>query len=274
MSLLPWPSTSSEIRELLRPIDERLLNCSENFIRLQVKKPIENMIVNKTKYAINSPQSTWFNVYSIFNANQQLNEACNKLWTTVELTNVTSRNNFNKSYEPIGSGFSGSFILGTTLPTLYYSQLSAIVSVLSSFGCIPVMIRSKRYYLLRSYDGWTIQPRNEYMSKNLGVNADSWHDVILRTYKSLKSNGIKMPDMKIERTFKLKGMRNEMHYEVLGDLKMWRAYGNRNTYFRFCSLVFESIESAIENLAYIKRVTTNCDTRFSTLKKNFKHLKG
>lgn len=274
MTLLPWPPKASEIKEILTPIDERLLNCSEDFIRLQVKKPIENMITQKVKYAIDSPQSTWFNIYSIFNANQQLNEACNKLWATAELTNVTSRRVFNKNYEPIGKEFIGSFILGTTLPTLYYSQLSTIVSVLSAFGCVPVRVNSKRYYLLRSKDGWTIQPRNEYMSKNLGVNADSWHDVILRTYKSLKSKGIRMQDMNIERTFKLKSIRNEMHYEVLGDLKMWRVYDNRNTYFRFSSLVFKSIELAIKNLAYIKKVTTNCDTRFANLNENFKRLNG
>lgn len=274
MVQLPWPANATEIRGLLEPIHDGLLNCSESFIRLQVKRPIHRMIKNKTEYTINSPQSTWFDIYSIFNANQQLNEACNKLWATAELTNVTGRNVFGKTYQAVGNGFNGSFILGTTIPTLYYSQLSAIVSVLSAFGCVPVMINSKRYYLLRFSDGWTIQPRTEYISKNLGINADSWHDVILKTYKSLRSKGVKMPDMNIERTFDLKKLRNQMHYEVLGDLKMWRAYQNRKTYFRYSAFVFRSLQSAINNLAQLKKVTTNCDKRFAELKENFKKLQS
>ena len=274
MANLPWPANTSDIRNLLEPMDEGLLNCSEGFIRLQVKRPIDNMIKNKTKYAIGSPQATWFDIYSIFNSNQQLNEACNKLWATAELTNATRADLFGYSYDPIGHGFNGSFILGTTIPTLYYSQLSAIVSVLSSFGCVPLMINLKRYYLLRLNDGWTIQPRTQYMVDNLGVNADSWHDVILKTFKHLRAKGVKMPDMNLERTFRLKKLRNQMHYEVLGDLKMWRAYQNRKTYFKHSSFVFRSIQKAIDNLAQLKRVTTNCDKRFAELKENFKRLQN
>ena len=114
MNPLPFPKKRDEISKLLEPIDERLLNCSEKFIRLQIKKPIEKLLSGKIGYFdSNNPQYEWFNVYSVYSANQQINEACNKLWATVELANITSKNIWKNSYLPMGEGFSGTFLLGT-----------------------------------------------------------------------------------------------------------------------------------------------------------------
>jgi len=44
MDQLPFPKKQDDIAKLLRPIDERLLLCSEKFVRLQVRKPIEKLI--------------------------------------------------------------------------------------------------------------------------------------------------------------------------------------------------------------------------------------
>lgn len=269
MSELPWPTAKKEIKQLLQDIDENLLNCTEDFIRLQVKKPVTDLIAKKNTLSLTSTQSKWFNVYSIFNANQQLNEACNKLWAGLELMHMTDNKIWKKKYEPLGTKFHGSFVLGTAIPTLYYSQLSAIVSILSIYGCVPVMVNQKRYYLIRTQNGWKAFSRGEYAQNHLKISTNSWHEVILNTFKAFKSNGIDLPDINLEKTFQLKKLRNEMHYEILGDLRMWRAYQKRTSFFKSVPLVMDTIKESIKTLKYVKKITTKCDERFEDLK-NYK----
>lgn len=269
MSSFPWPNTKEQIREFLEGIDDRMLNCAEDFIRLQVKKPVSQLLYKKSICKLNSPQAKWFNIYSIFNANQQLNEACNKLWAGIEIMHVTDQSIWNRKYDPIGKKFHGSFVLGTAIPALYYAQLSAIVSILSIYGCVPIMINRKRYYLIRTKTGWQLFSRGYYAKTVLGVNANSWHDVILKTFEAFGNNDLKLPAIDLDKTFVLKKLRNEMHYEILGDLKMWRAYTKRNSFFKLVPLVVDTIDISIQTLRYIKKITTGCDERFEDLKKNF-----
>ena len=270
MNYLPWPNTKLKIRNHLKNIDERMLNCSEKFIRLQVKKPVNQLISTKKPFLLSSPQSKWFDIYSIFNANQQLNEACNKLWAGIEIMNATDNKVWKKKYEPVGTKFHGSFVLGTAIPTIYYAQLSTIVSIMSIFGCIPIMLNYKRYYIIRTKDGWQLFPRVEYLQNKLKTSSRSWHEVILKTFTGFKNNGIKLPIINLDKTFALKNLRNEMHYEILGDLRMWRAYSQRQSFFKVIPLVMKSIATSIKTIEYIKKITTGCDERFVDLKKNFK----
>lgn len=53
---LPWPRTEDKVREHLKRIDDRFLNCTEKFIRLQVKEPVGKLI-KKTVFPIDSPQA-------------------------------------------------------------------------------------------------------------------------------------------------------------------------------------------------------------------------
>lgn len=273
MNSLPFPKKRAEISKLLEPIDERLLNCSEKFIRLQIKKPIEKLFSEKTGYfTSNNPQYDWFNIYSVYCANQQINEACNKLWATVELANITSKNIWKKSYLPMGEGFSGTFLLGTVIPTLHYSQLSAMISMLSAFGCIPIIVNKKPCFLVRTEAGWMLFNRSEYLKSTLGISAHGWHEQIIRTYEKLSEKGVELPTLNMKKISKLKENRNSMHYEVLGDLKMWRMMKSRNTYSTSLTLVMKSIDLAMENLCEIKKVTSGCDARFLNLKNNLTKL--
>lgn len=69
-------------------------------------------------------------------ANNQINEACNKLYATVELANAVQK---RLDKEGIASDrFSGEFILGALVPVLYYSQVAALLSLLSSYGILFV----------------------------------------------------------------------------------------------------------------------------------------
>jgi hypothetical protein len=267
MTNLPFPSKQKEIHDLVENIDERLLYCSSNFIRRQIRRPIVSLLERRIQsYKLDTPQAEWFNIYSIYSANQQLNESCNKLWATIELANLTSKHVWKKCYQPIGEDFSSTFMLGTLIPTLYYSQISAIISILSSFGCIPILIQRVPYYLLRTINGWTLFRRRTYIRQVLGIETKSWHDTIIKTYESLINKGIRLPRIAIRKTFALKKLRNEMHYEILGDLKMWRMFKDNNAYLKHLPAVIKTVETVVGNLSKIKKVTTGSDERFRNLK--------
>ncbi|MEM3562443.1 MAG: hypothetical protein QXS27_05145 [Candidatus Jordarchaeaceae archaeon] len=271
MEYLPYPSNRNEIHRVLESIDERLLRCTERFIRQQVRRPILSLIQGSEKfYSLDDPRAEWFNIYSIYNANQQINESCNKLWATIELSNVTSREIWNVKYDPVGENFHSAFMLGTLIPTLYYSQISAIISILSSFGCIPIRVKDINYYLIRTEGGWMVFKRGNYVQQVLGLGAKSWHEIIIKTYEGLTKKGVKLPKIQIKKTKDLKNLRNEFHYEILGDLKMWRPFKNINVYSKYLPTVVKTIQLALENLSKIKTVTTNCDRRFQNLLEKFK----
>jgi hypothetical protein len=50
-------------------------------------------------------ESYWLYVLALFNDNQQLNEACNKVWATRELQNATRKGVWKKTYRPVGGQF-------------------------------------------------------------------------------------------------------------------------------------------------------------------------
>lgn len=270
MSNLPYPYRQEDIHDLLEDIDERLLSCSASFIRRQVMHPIVSLLERRIQsYKGDTPEAEWFNIYSIYSSNQQLNEACNKLWATVELANLTSKNIWKeRGYQPVGESFSGIFMLGTLIPTLYYSQISTMISVLSSYGCIPILIHGVPYYLIRTLDGWMLFERRTYARQVLGAEIKSWHETIIRTYKSLMDKGLRLPKISVRKTLTLKKLRNEMHYEILGDLRMWRMFKDNRAYLKHAPTVVNTIEMALDNLTKIKKVTTGSDERFHNLKEN------
>jgi hypothetical protein len=269
MSFLPWPDSETKLRNYLKPIDEKMLNCTESFIRRQVQSPVKDLLKN-TVFKLDTPQAKWFDIYSIFNSNQQLNEACNKLWAGLEIMHMTDPKIWKINYTPIGSKFDGSFILGTAIPTIYYSQLSLIVANLSIFGTVPIMLNHKRYFMVRTDEGWKIFSRGEYASNKLGINTQSWHEVILKTFQSLRDDKkVALCKIDLDKTFNLKNLRNEMHYEILGDLRMWRAYTKRKSFYKVVPLVIDSMSKTICAISSIKKITTGADERFEDLKKNF-----
>ncbi|MEM3798285.1 MAG: hypothetical protein QXY74_07640 [Candidatus Bathyarchaeia archaeon] len=217
------------------------------------------MLKTKEKFGCDKTEAEWLNAYSIYSANQQLSEACNKLWTTVELSNMTSRQIWKKSYLPIGEQFSGIFSLGTLIPTLYYAEISSIVSILSSFGCVPILLGRIPFYLLRTDGGWTIVKRSEYVRSTLQIRVLSWHDCIIGTYVGLSTKGTKLPRIPLSKVKRLRKLRNEMHYQILGDLRMWRIYKTTGAYQKHLPIAIEIVKAAINNLAEIKCMTTGCE---------------
>ena len=86
------------------PTTRRLINGSWKNARAQKIRTLLEDIQNRVayietylttsrrarEYSLTSPETEWFNIYSIYRSNQQLNEACNKLWATAELFHATN----------------------------------------------------------------------------------------------------------------------------------------------------------------------------------------
>src|SRR2546428_5159157 len=263
---LPYPTLESGLKKRLKPIDSRLLNCSSRFISLQVKRPVTILQSNSfSHWPLNSPQANWLDIYSVYRSNQQLAEACNKVWACAELVNATSPSSGDK-YEGIGEKFNQMFLGGTIVPTLYYSQISAMISSLTLCGCIPVLIDKRSLFLLRTRGGWIVRPRVEYIRNISGEKPRSWHEQIITTYFMLVKNGVELPPVSSSRLSRLKDSRNGMHYDVLGDLTMWRMTKAWTDVKNFFKLVMQTIDASLNNLENVSRVTTGCDERFRSLK--------
>lgn len=265
---LPYPANADEIRQHLLGVEKKLLRSGELFVREQVRKPLNELLTEtKERFALDTPEAEWFNIYSILRANQELNEACNKFWSAVELANITSPAIWKKTYKPLGEGFSGLFVVGATIPTLYYSEVSALISMLTIFGVVPIKMGDPQYFV-RCKDGWRIFVRKRYLQDVLGTSARTWHGEFTATYEALLRKGIDLPPLNLKGLVKLRDLRNEVHYEVLSDLKMWRAIRYKTAFKRHLPHVMETIAQAIQTISTIKLVTTGCDERFKNLKEN------
>ncbi len=271
MSLLPWPSSSNEIRSVLDNVDNSLLRSSEKFVRRQSSKAIDLLTSHTSAcYSPKQPQYFWLNVLALFSANQQLNEACNKMWATAELANITRVSVWRRKYDPVGPGFGGIFVSSTLIPTLYYAQISAMISLLASFGCLPILSRGVPFYLVRTQEGWKAYNRRVYVASVCGRKINGWHEQIIETYFSLTTRNISLPRLPQRDVAKLKELRNEMHYNILGDLKMWRTPARRGMIAKLVPVVDNTIVSAICVLRSIKSVSTGCDERYSSLRESMK----
>jgi len=264
---LPWPPSVEEISEVLGDLDKNVLNGSVDFIKRQSAKPMMDMVGGSTKTVpLDGPESYWLNVLTLFNANQQLNEACNKVWAARELQNATRKGVWKKTYRPVGGQFGPAFLSGTLIPTLYYSQISGMISILSSFGCVPFLEHGTPFLLVRTENGWKVFPRRVYLKGLTGNKVKGWHDQIIEMYFGLLDKGIRLPKLSKNRVVRLKGMRNELHYQILSDLKMWRPFSGKYDYSRIFPAVDQTIVSAINVLNAVKCVSTGCDQRYFTMR--------
>ncbi|MGI0091104.1 MAG: hypothetical protein ACREBS_05300, partial [Nitrososphaerales archaeon] len=264
---LPAPRELHEIHSLLDSIDDNLFNGSEGFIRQQATKALNSLIMQKvSSYDKEDSEFFWLNVLSVFNANQQINEACNKMWATAELSNVGRGSVWKHGYSPIGKEFSTLFLSGTLIPTLYYSQVSAMISSLSIFGCVPILVNGTPYYLVRTVEGWKSFVRRNFIKEILGKKVTGWHEQIIETYFGLIMEKIRLPKVSQSKLMRLKKLRNEMHYNVLGDIKMWRVIARREEYQNFVPFVDKTICGSIELLQTVTKVTNGCDNRYSKLR--------
>lgn len=210
--------------------------------------------------------------YSVRRFHNQLNEAQNKLWATLELVNL-------KNTGTVCKQFSLDFSNGTLIPTLYYSQVSVMIAFMSLFGVVSMYPsdqkgKPKSYNLIRTSSGWKIYERKQYANTFLKIKkADGWHEQVLSLYENLKKLGVGLPNLDLQKINDLRKKRNNYHYQILGDTSMEKVYSDSlDTYFTHLSDCFKNLEEGIEIVKQIKVPDTRIVYRFDELKKFYESI--
>jgi hypothetical protein len=223
----------------------------------------------------NDEESLTLNAYSIHRASNQLNEACNKLWCALELAYTISPAIFGKKYTPIGNGFDYDFSLGTLIPSLYYSQISTLVSILSLFGVVSLYNHKtgKAYNLTRTKHGWRIYKRRQYLKRVLGVKEPKkgWHNELIQLFKGLCREITEIPCCNIAEIENLLIKRNKAHYQVLGDVSVGAVMGI-NIFFDYIPTIFENTQTAFNCLLNVWQPSSKLLKRFRTLRENIEKV--
>ena len=261
-SLLPYPEELNEISlayGLNTLFTSRRSLVGRSFsIDLYLKQ-----MKNGRVYVPRSKEYDIINVYFLNRAMHQINEACNKLWSTLELHHgMTDKGKLCKR-------FAADFLPSSTVPTLHYANITAILSILSLFGLCSVVERSRNmvfFNLVRTADGMKLLERNKYLRDVFGMVKAGWHAQVLQTYDGLTKKGIKLPDLKIVECKRLQTERSKFHYDILSQTSMKGTPGV-HSYFQFLPLVTHSIACSMESIhQIIKPIPNGCDKRFEELK--------
>jgi hypothetical protein len=217
-----------------------------------------------------SIESEQFNLHFLNRSMHQANEACNKLWATAEVYHGA------KQRTVLCGSFSEGFLASTTIPTLHYANMSALISILSLFGlCFWIQKRPnlKYYNIFRTSEGISAKERNSYLAQVFGTAKQGWHNQIFQTYDGLSKKGVNLPKLEMEKSLKLRNERAKFHYDVLGQTTMADFYGVK-TYFELLPTVIKSVEAAIASLSeVISPIPNGCDKRFLELKAKLPGLK-
>lgn len=268
-SLLPEPKTLRNIT-LMYGLN-KLFTSKRNLIG---KSFSIDMHLDKLKNGkIISPRSLAFdrmNMYFLNRSMHQVNEACNKLWATVELLYSA------KSTKRLCKRFCEEFVPSSAVPTLHYANISALLSVLSLFGISSIVQRGKRltfYNVIRTAKGIVMVERNKYLNEVFGSVKSGWHAQILQTYDGLYRKGVMLPKIDMKSSSELLRERSKFHYDILGQTSMRGVHGVKN-YFKSLLTVVPSIDLAIKSIHQIlKPIPNECDLRFEELIRKIPILK-
>jgi len=210
------------------------------------------------------------NIYMLNRSMHQVNEACNKLWSTAELFHSM------QSKKRLCKKFDANFLPSSTIPTLHYSNISALLSLLSLFGVSSIAYRSKNkihfYNLVRTTENLVFMERTRWLGNLFGSAKNGWHRQVLQTYEGLSKKGIALPKLDLKKCERLLEERNRFDYDILGQTSMKGVYGT-NQYFELLPTTVSSIKAAIRNLHQVTKPLPNrCDERFAELSKKLNNL--
>ncbi|MBI4210605.1 MAG: hypothetical protein HY544_03820 [Candidatus Diapherotrites archaeon] len=195
-------------------------------------------------------------MHSLARANHQISEACNKIYGTSELLYTKEENAKFKE-------FSLKFTGGTVLPTLYYAQITAMISILSCFGIISIREGEKTYNLVRTGDRWQYLLRRTHLEHIAEGCPAGWHQQILYMYEKLQENGVELPKIDLQKTKELQALRNNYHYDILTQTAM--QYDATEKYFEYLPTVMNTTQIAITTINKIWKITNKCDARYQEL---------
>lgn len=255
MSSLPHPNDLQSIKNLVTQIDERTKTTFENWKGF-CPEAIFFQKFKLSKISLTSKDGLDLTMHSLARANNQVNEACNKIWTTIELLSIENKTKVCPSFYTLFSG-------GNIIPTLYYAQAAALISILSVFGIISYRENKNSYNITRTRDGWEFRERTNYIKQVLESDERSWHSQILTMYEKLAEKGIQLPEINLKNTKKLQQERNRYHYDILSQTAM---DGNAiDTYFDHLGTVMETTNKAIKTIQEVWKITNKCDQRYQEL---------
>ena len=260
---LPYPDSPEEINLLLSKREKHkphIFSVGERYhVENEVRRHLSNLGLGKKvlkKVTLDSVDQSLIDAYSVHRANTQINEACNKLWAVVEIVNLVSPKIWKTEYSPIGERFERNYLLGTIIPTLYYSQVSALVSVMSIFGCVSIKDtisknKSRKiimYNLVRTKEGWQLFKREHYLKDILGIDpSKGWHRQVIQLVEGLSANLQGFPKIDVQATKELRRARNRTHYEILASVSTKPVMGIDN-FFHHLPLVVSTISTVITTI--------------------------
>ncbi|MGO9643898.1 MAG: hypothetical protein ACLPY5_04015 [Candidatus Bathyarchaeia archaeon] len=225
------------------------------------------------------PEKDAFTMTTLLLANNQINEACNKFYGTVELANSVKERTWGGSAGVSSTQFSGEFTLGALIPVLYYSQVAALLSLFSSYGLIFVRDpRSKQirrqdaeltrlgwqdeheFLIVRSYSDWLVKSR----SRVAQGSRNRFHQQLISIGQRFFMTCSDATGFDFDLVRELKTQRESVDYNLLGATSMLRAVGFQR-YLQFIPRAYKNIKFCIQTISKIDRITNNCDLRMQWL---------
>ncbi len=265
--LLPWPLTIEKI-SLLYSLN-RFFTTKHNLICKPFSVNRQLRMLRKGRIIKDSSRDfDLMNIYFLNRSMHQANEACNKLWSTIEVVYSVRKHKLCKSFHE-------NFLISSVIPTLHYANISAMLSILSLFGVASLANKGEKltfYNIIRTINGILLIERNKYLAAAFGKVKHGWHSQIIQTYQELQKSGVKLPKIDIAGCKTLLRERNKLHYDILGQLSMREAYGITK-YFGLLPIPFSTISTAIKSIhEVVKPIPNGCDRRFQELSRKLKSL--
>jgi hypothetical protein len=215
---------------------------------------------------------------SMMLANNQINEACNKLYATVELANAARKRTYSGEEGIASDFFSGEFILGALVPVLYYCQVAALLSLLSTYGILFLRDRREKeqrrkdqvlknlkwmseheFLIIRMQKDWRVTSRSQE------CKSDGWHIQLVSIGRRFLASGVDCSGFDFELIEELKTQRERADYRVLGGTSM-ESVGFQK-YLELLPRAHSNIRYCISAIRRVTRITNNCDTRLTNLEK-------
>jgi len=219
---------------------------------------------------LEDPDITRINSRLFLKSNNQISEACNKLWSTLELYYHLFSN--EKHFQD----FKRTFISSSTISTLYYSAFSTMISGLHFFGVglgrKRTLNDNRRFNYIRTEEGFNVVRRKQFEHSLLGGGGLGHHKGIFKTYKVLSEKGVELPSLDIDKFQELKKARQECDYRLLSDTSMSRVMRD-NRFFELVPFVVDGIEEVINLINQ-----TSCgdqkyvSNRFKCIKENIQEI--
>ncbi len=264
MALLPQPDNLDTIKYLHST--NMILNSSDRW-----KARHDKIWYTIDKLQINGYVDHKTDEYEILNAHMflrafnQANEACNRLWATIELSLHAENEGL------FCDKFNKGFLTTSIVPTLHYANITSIISILSLYGvCSLRQPHKPRDFmnLIRCGDSIHLVKRKDYIKELSGSGKKQWHIGIFTIYEALLKHGIKIPAIDLTDSYDLLKARNALDYDLLGQTTMGGAFGE-DIYLSYLPYVCNNLECAIVAInAVVGNMSNEADSRFYQLKEN------